>query len=316
MDHQRSLSLIELGGGRGTNALCILDFLLQKYPQLYDRTEYTILDSSPTLLTLQRKTLGASQHSDKAYCCEKDLVDIAEGKTNFIDTPGGFLSSKQCFVLGLELLDNLPHDKIRLRNTKVEQAELTSVEAEKDRDGQRYQEVFRPLSDPLLMHVIEAAPTYRRIRRAAWIPSVACGLLRSIQRQHPGSQVLLADFDWLPPSDAVDDKALSFPAEGEPLVTDMNDVDHACYLHSTATATDILYPTNFSKLAAYATAVFPEADITVRKQADFLRSYGPDEVKATSSWLTGYSPLVDDFENCSVLTITTSEDGSGADAPQ
>lgn len=275
------------------------------------------MDSSPTLLELQRESLDKSRHSGKVCCCEKDLVDVAEGKTLFSST--NFQNNTQSFILGLEVLDNLPHDKLRLRNTKLEQAELESVAVETQRDdedaGHCYREVFHPLSDPLLLQLIETAPTYKSIRRAAWIPSIACGLLQSIQRELPQSQLFFADFDWLPPSDAAVTEALSSPADGQPLVTDMNDIDHACYLQPTETATDILFPTNFTKLATYAGVLFPKAEVTVRKQADFLRTYGPEEVKATSSWLTGFSPLVEDYENCSVLTVTHSNN-SGQDIPE
>jgi hypothetical protein len=46
-------------------------------------------------------------------------------------------------------------------------------------------------------------------------------------------------------------------------------------------------------------------DVRVCKQSDFLLQYDDQgEVDATRSWLTGFTPLLDDFGNCSVLTIT------------
>jgi len=312
VNHEDPLTIIELGGGRGTNALCIMDFLEQTYPQLYDRTSYTIYDASPTLLDLQRETLAASSHGAKVQCCDRDLVEISEGREKLVvddDTAKNLAGNQQYFVLGFELLDNLPHDKLRIRNTKLEQAELVPFldETDETEDGgeeeqMHYKEVFHPLSDPLLMQIVQSTPAYKRFRRAAWIPTTACGLLQQIQRQLPQCQVVLADFDWLPPSDALMVDALSLQADGQPLVTDMNDVDLACYLQPTETPTDILFPTSFTKLSWYAETLF--SNVAVQKQADFLRSFGPDEVAATSSFLTGYSPLVHDFGNCSVLTIT------------
>jgi hypothetical protein len=38
------------------------------------------------------------------------------------------------------------------------------------------------------------------------------------------------------------------------------------------------------------------------KQRDFLLKYGPDEVNKTKGW-TGFSPLINDFGNCSVLAV-------------
>ena len=82
--------VVELGGGRGTNALCILDHLMDIHPDIYHRLEsYTIVDASPTLLDLQRKILMSpegtkvgkrSRHVNKINFIEKDLMEVAEKK--------------------------------------------------------------------------------------------------------------------------------------------------------------------------------------------------------------------------------------------
>jgi hypothetical protein len=105
----------------------------------------------------------------------------------------------------------------------------------------------------------------------------------------------------------------------------MDGFDHECYLNSPELS-DILFPTHFDKLAAFGRAVFSRpatngktptgtsegtsspvsssCDVRVYKQSEFLLQYDADgELDRTKSWLTGYSPLVDDFANCSVLTI-------------
>ena len=47
------VQIFELGGGRGTNSKCILDYLKNTHRDIYDQVEsYTILDSSPTLLDM------------------------------------------------------------------------------------------------------------------------------------------------------------------------------------------------------------------------------------------------------------------------
>lgn len=45
--------LYEAGGGTGTNALNVLDWLRREEPKLYERTEYTIVEISPRLAELQ-----------------------------------------------------------------------------------------------------------------------------------------------------------------------------------------------------------------------------------------------------------------------
>ena len=129
--------------------------------------------------------------------------------------------------------------------------------------------------------------------------------------------MLFADFDWLPPPDKIERESkqrLSMLAEGEPIITCMQDLDHECYLRAPPFC-DILFPTHFRKLGQFAqktlnkilkkkTTTTHNFQVNVQKQADFLLEYGTEEVKSTQSWLTGYSPLFHDFGNCSVMTVT------------
>lgn len=167
--------------------------------------------------------------------------------------------------------------------------------------------MFVPLEDPLLARVIKNVPSYVQAY-PCWIPTVACGVLSHIQKQRPNLSIVLADFDWLPAPDlkqSDEDLRLSTWAEGEPIVTDMKGVDHECYLSSPKHC-DILFPTEFEKLASFIKRT-SKRDILVQveKQAEFLERYGPEHVRTTKSWLTGHTPLLHDFTNCSVLTATT-----------
>lgn len=286
------LEVVEMGGGRGTNASLILSHLMATQPDIYERISYKILDSSPTLHQLQRKTLDATGHIDMVSWENVDLLDVAEGKAKFMET-----SSTPTVVLALELLDNLPHDKIRVRKGLVEQA----VVAE---SGNGLVEHFEPLSDKLLGNILLQGRIYKQ-GKPGWVPTVACELIRRIAQDRPRASFLLADFDWLPPPDKfeVTEERLSTWADGEPLVTSMEDVDYECYLRAPVLS-DILFPTDFAKLSRFVKGVWKDerAIITVSKQADFLDEFGPEQVAMTKSWLTGYSPLLHDFGNCSILT--------------
>lgn len=83
----QKLEIVELGGGRGTNCLCILDHLQNKYPEVYVNLEsYTIMDSSPTLLNLMKNVLiknpeNSQRHRDKVSLKEVDMMDISEGRS-------------------------------------------------------------------------------------------------------------------------------------------------------------------------------------------------------------------------------------------
>ena len=47
-----ALEIYEIGGGYGTNALCILEFLRREAPAVYARTRYRIVEISGWVLWL------------------------------------------------------------------------------------------------------------------------------------------------------------------------------------------------------------------------------------------------------------------------
>ena len=75
-----AFEIVELGGGRGTNANLILTHLQETQPRLYDALTYTLVDSSPTLHQMQQEMFSQSEHADKVQFERKDLLDVAEKK--------------------------------------------------------------------------------------------------------------------------------------------------------------------------------------------------------------------------------------------
>jgi hypothetical protein len=222
-------------------------------------------------------------------------------------------SDAPTIVLGCEVLDNLPHDKVRAKSRRrLEQAEIRYTKRGEP------EEIFVPLVDPLLAKIIKTVPSYVR-NYPTWIPSVACGVLHHLARQRPNLGLVFADFDWLPApdllvlgddsssSETTEEERLSAWAEGEPIVTDMTGIDHECYLQAPPHC-DILFPTDFETLASFVKRTARKDQVvTVEKQAEFLERYGPEHIRATKSWLTGHTPLLHDFTNCSVLTVSTNQ---------
>ena len=83
INNEGVFEIVELGGGRGTNAKALLNHLSEYHSDMYERLQsYTIFDTSPTLHELQRKVLidGSSTHADKVKLVNIDMMDIAEGK--------------------------------------------------------------------------------------------------------------------------------------------------------------------------------------------------------------------------------------------
>lgn len=261
------------------------------------------------------------------YC-----ISILSLESNFLSLfSSTFLtpSDTPTAVIAMELLDNLPHDKIRrcietgdfLQVMVVPSDDATSntladISSTYIDTSIRYTETFAPMNDPLLQNILSISPSlYTPTIRPRWVPTVAIGILMKLVECRPNFSVAFADFDWLPPSDLSTWTALPTAvaaAEGDPIVTDMEGNDHECYLTSPPNALcDILFPTDFSRLTNFvdqymvkSTLAHPSSYTTMTmKQRDFLTRYGPVEVEKTKGW-TGYSPMINDFGNCSVLVIT------------
>eukprot|EP00968_Pinguiococcus_pyrenoidosus_P020241 scaffold2325_cov257-Pinguiococcus_pyrenoidosus.AAC.11 len=266
------LRIVEIGGGNGVAALDILERLRLAAPQRYRTCEYTMLEASELLAERQR---GLLEHFHPG----KVQVLLAEASAlEQVLTP----SSAPCCVVLLELLDNLPHDKVRLQAAegRLEQAMV------EDGPG-RPREVFAPCSDPWIELVVEADETLtKRLDAAldtaagvAWLPggvrdllfapdhtatflpTGAAMLLDSLCKLRPCHQLLVADFDHLPAPERAEDPSRvpddgSLDAFDAPLVSGRvrngeGVVDHHSYLLPTEShgSADIFFPVNFSALS-------------------------------------------------------------------
>lgn len=229
-----------------------------------------------------------------------DMNDVAEGRECLVrSSPPSTLNEarapdeRHTIVIFCEVLDNLPHDRLTNRRGNYMQTELIpSNTNEQGQSNPSYQEIERPLTDPLLQQCLATHP---RHSVHGWYPTIAISLLQHLTSNH--CDVWAADFDDLA------------TANGEPLVTDMNGQDHQHYLHTTtkgSSCADILFPTDFGLLARSVRSL-DSYSVNVQQQREFLRRY-PTIVAKTqlaNSWLgsSAYNPMVDDFSNCSVLTL-------------
>lgn len=82
-------NLYEIGAGNGTLAADILSFIQERYPEVYERTRYTIVEISESLAKQQRKKL--QEHS-----CVK-IVHKSIFRWNIYEPA-------PCFVVALEVI--------------------------------------------------------------------------------------------------------------------------------------------------------------------------------------------------------------------
>jgi len=123
------LRILEMGGGNGTCADGILDYLQTHYPGLYDVTSYTIVELSEYMHETQKRTLAkhiatggvevettrGKQTLPRVHLLNMSIIDWRE------------MIDDTVFVIGLEVLDNFPHDRLVLAPTQSSKTNVDDI---------------------------------------------------------------------------------------------------------------------------------------------------------------------------------------------
>lgn len=132
------LIIYEMGAGRGTLMLNILDYIRAIEPDVYERTKYKIIEISSNLANVQARSLTATAmsrgHANKVEIINKSIFDWRDP----VPSP--------CFFLAFEVFDNFAHDVLRY-DVKTEEALEGTVLIDDDGD---FYEFFAPVSDPTI----------------------------------------------------------------------------------------------------------------------------------------------------------------------
>lgn len=155
---------MEIGGGNGTLCLDVLSFFKREHPELYEDMTYTIIEVSERLSQRQRERADESGHGDKITIINESILEW--DRSDFHD--------KHCYFLAVEVLDNMPHDKVvstkqdehfqthvwrnpaLLENMKTGEMDLITFAT-----TNLYTESYEELTDPLIiecMHHLATAP--------------------------------------------------------------------------------------------------------------------------------------------------------------
>ncbi|KAI1496105.1 S-adenosyl-L-methionine-dependent methyltransferase [Biscogniauxia marginata] len=294
------LIIYEMGAGRGTLMLNILDYIRDVEPSVYERTKYKIIEISPSLASLQgSRLLSGSGHAAKVEIVNKSVFDWDE------------LVSSPCFFLAMEVFDNFAHDVVRYDLATEAPLQGTVLV---DGGGDFY-EFYEPRLDPV-------AARYLRVRHAAtggrypapysasralrwlkglrplapnlsdpeYLPTRLMQFFDILERYFPAHRLLTSDFHTLP--GAI--KGLNSPVVqtrferctvpvSTPLV-------HQGYF-------DILFPTDFRTMEAVYGAMTGKLT-RVMSHEDFMRSWAYVEDTETRS---GENPLLSWYKNASVM---------------
>lgn len=243
--------IYELGAGNGTLALNVLNHLRAHYPEVYDRTVYTIIEISAPLASAQRTRLRRAGHGQRTANIEHRSV-FSWTKTEHAP----------CYVLAAEVVDNFAHDLVRYDIRTLEPFQgLVAIDGEGE-----FIPYYTRISDPLiasflslrqrikrqpslpwylraspLRRVLSTLPFAPNLSPPEYIPTRQLSLLRLLRAYFPRHRLLLTDFSSLP--DAV-------PGANAPVVqTSVRGTMVPCKtIFVRQGYFDILFPTAFEQL--------------------------------------------------------------------
>jgi len=151
------LRVLEIGPGTGTFADSCLDFYKNYDLNMYRNCEYTFCEISPQLAEQCEQTMRQNH---------KQLLD--EGRIKIYNGSIMDFDKKiegSCFLVGLEILDNMPHDRLFTTNRKSVLSEALTYASVVDlentpigRKDENPSEKFVPidtLNDPLINLFLE-----------------------------------------------------------------------------------------------------------------------------------------------------------------
>ena len=388
------LIIYEVGGGSGVAASDILDWLRRVKPSIYASCEYTILEISQGLNKRQQEVLSKRGHSHRAKSVLVDATNIYNSRS-IVPRDDRF-----CIVIGLEVLDNLPHDKVVVVKEELnglEQLLETRVIDLTENNPTRRQilsESYKPLSDTLIQTVNDLweveqraqdkegqlslrekiissvrkrgfihsilfglhtallvtgktaislsgmhppgsrlasearlaslrPPFPRNFKSARFLPTGCLSLLLSLEDTFPQHELLLSDFDVLPPASLQlstesverDTKVTCYaPADKcEPLVSSKNasnSQDHVTYLSAARGTADIFFETDFNLLSRMINHVrlssktrlndASENQCSIVTSSEFMKANV--DAEGVGKTRSGWNPLLEDFTNVKVLS--------------
>ncbi|ORZ31480.1 S-adenosyl-L-methionine-dependent methyltransferase [Catenaria anguillulae PL171] len=219
-DQTAPLTIYEVGGGNGTLMCNVLDHLRTHAPDVYARTRYHIIEISSNLASIQRGKAASHGHADKVHIVNQSVFDSSSASTLSDPNP--------CFVIALEVIDNLAHDVVRWDlttrapvqgviatdnfNDHVEEyvpiatdsllARTLALHALQGHWGPGLRDPWWTLTAPLPAFARRALtrgiPFAPNLSRRAFVPTNLVALFETLKKRFPQHRLVMSDFSALP----------------------------------------------------------------------------------------------------------------------
>ncbi|KAI0126638.1 S-adenosyl-L-methionine-dependent methyltransferase [Xylariales sp. AK1849] len=300
------LIVYEMGAGRGTLMLNILDYIRAEAPDVYDRLKYKIIEISHSLAAIQSSqllaTVASRGHADKVEIINRSIFDWRERVPS------------QCFFIALEVFDNFAHDIIRYDLATEEPLQGMVLITESN----DFYEFYEPVLDPIAARYLRVRhsatngryrvpypnskflrwaksqrPFAPNLSDAEYIPTRLMQFFDILEKYFPAHRLVTSDFHTL--SDTV--KGLNSPVVQTRYQRRMIPVStplvHQGYF-------DILFPTNFRTMESMYRALTGKLS-KVTSHEEFMRAWAFVEDTRVQS---GENPLLSWYKNASVMVTT------------
>lgn len=322
----QDIHIIEIGAGRGTLALDVLEYWSELSADFVQKVSYHIVEISPTLAQLQSTVLKGwiekgivTVYNADALVWLKDLHDDPEFRDKLL--------SSYCHIMGTEVLDNLPHDLVRERGSSQEMAVIVpggnsgvktrnaklEWTTDMDPDTQAAMQAFG-YQDNVEGSVQQFASNswLHSIReqfelllgggtREIWVPTAAYQLMLALTTELPHAHITLSDFDSFPGA---------LPGENGPVVQSVDRgsaIVYDCIQGAPFGKVDIMFPTNFSALKRSHESLCREDNNRyvrqITSQQQFFEDHSSQQDMKDTTCADGYNPILQDFQNASFLLV-------------
>lgn len=310
------LVIYEIGGGNGTLMMNILDYIKKNDPDVYSRTQYRIVEITKPLVEKQRLKslqlkLANSGHSlDSVKIINKSILDWNEQ----VHEP--------CFIVGMEVLDNLSHDVVKydintgecyqgyvLIDAKgdfyqfftPEQEEWTKLFLELRGEDHLSDSALKKLLKGTERHPLNNLPLVPRLKNylspfknslseSEFIPTGLLKLYSILNTFFPEHHLLLSDFDSLPETSNGFNAPVVQTMIDSKMATASTYMVHQGYF-------DIMFATDFS-MARDLYVQMSGKLVEKTKHDEFLRLWGDIDATRTQN---GDNLMLELYQNASFL---------------
>ena len=321
------LIIYEMGGGNGTLMCDILNYIRKNHPEIYERTQYKIIEISSQLANkqmkqaLDNKLTSQGLDSSKLEIFNKSIFEWKQ----VVNDP--------CFFIALEVFDNFSHDLIRYDNTTGQPYEgKVLIDQHGDfyeffsPDLSHYSDAYLRLRENGKHSVLKQASTFSgklsafkslvsddvhpllhssamlklknmvlpydsNLTPGEFIPTRLLQFFQILKYKFPNHLLISSDFHYLPKKIS---GCYNGPVVQTVLKNDMVDVSTYMVLQGYF---DIMFATDFgiaSEMYKQVTARVPR----VESHREFLEQWADIDITTTK---TGENPMLDFYKNVSFM---------------